>query len=640
MRKMSSPLTLETLLILACVRRDLDAERIQDLVKRCPDWHVILRGVERWSLAPLVYTSLRQADPTGQVPDHVAERLRHLYRRQTIYWIDQREVLREMLQRLSEASVPAIVLKGAALATLVYPSPALRPTRKVDLLVRPRDAARAEALLKSMRDAPASPATAGAGAGPDRHPGLRHRSGRRMSLLDVCTHILTLRRPADRLPAAHIPIEHFWERARPAQIESVAALVFSPEDLLLHIALDLAFAGQFVGHARTLCDIGQTCGRYGDAIDWSQVITHARAYQTVKPLYYALRWARELVGAGVPSQALAELRGEFKQVPLEERLIAAGARQAILPDQAAASIPSVARLAAHLLKHHRAKDGVTTAIRHLGRLCQRRLQPLRLSSEPRRALGTGVDLRAQPSAIAIVLPVYRPRLDDEVLATVDRAIALLQHGDWHLVAPMSLETSFYEKRYGKAIVRFPDACLDLRRNYNRLLLTDEFYATFAQYEYMLVIQDDVYVLRDDLAYWQARRFDYIGAPWPMGLEYVLSMSPKPGIHGHTVTAYVGNGGFSLRRIAACRQLLAEFAEEAAWFGKNENEDMFFAVFGQFSQQFTLPSLRVAAAFAWEVRLPRMHALCEGQLPMAIHAYDRHDPEFFARTIHHAASSSS
>ena len=136
MRNMSSPLSLETLLVLACVRRDLDAERIQDLVKRGPDWHAILRGVERWSLAPLVYTSLRQAAPTGQVPDPVAERLRHLYRRQTIHWIDQREVLRETLQLFSEAGVPAIVLKGAALATLVYPSPALRPTRKIDLLVR------------------------------------------------------------------------------------------------------------------------------------------------------------------------------------------------------------------------------------------------------------------------------------------------------------------------------------------------------------------------------------------------------------------------------------------------------------------------------------------------------------------------
>ena len=457
------------------------------------------------------------------------------------------------------------------------------------------------------------------------------------TLVDVCTHFLNLR-PVDRLPAAQIPIEKLWERARPAQIESVATLVFSPEDLLLHVALDLAFADRFVGHARTLCDIGQTCGRYGDAIDWSQVIAAARAYQTVKPLYYALRWARELVGADVPSQALAELRGGFRQLPLEDRLMVTAGRQAILPDPIAAPIPNVARLAAHLLKHHRAKDGVTMAFRHLGRVCQRRLQRLRLSSEPRRALGTGVDLRAKRSAIAIVLPIYRARLGDEVLATVDRSIALLQHGDWYLVAPMSLETSFYEKRYGKAISRFPDACFDSVQSYSRLLLTDEFYATFAQYEYMLVIQDDVYVLRDDLAYWQARRFDYIGAPWPTGLEYVLSMSHKPGIHGHTVTAYVGNGGFSLRRIAACRQLLAEFAEEAAWFRKTgQAEDMFFSLFGPFSQQFTLPSLRVAAAFAWEVRLPRMHALCDGKLPMAIHGYNRHDPEFFACTIRHAAS---
>jgi hypothetical protein len=453
-------------------------------------------------------------------------------------------------------------------------------------------------------------------------------------------HILTPPGPAGRLPAAHIPIENFWERARPAQIESVAALVFSPEDLLLHIALDLSFARRFVGHVRTLCDIGQTCGRYGDAIDWSQVIAGARAYQTVKPLYYALRWASELVGAGVPSRALAELRAGFRQVPLEDRFIVAAARQAILPDQAAAPLPSFARLAAHLLKHDRAKHSVTVAFRHLGRVCQRRWQRLRLSSEPLPALGTGVDLRAPPSAIAIVLPIYRPRLDGELLAAVDRAIALLRHGVWHLIAPMSLETSFYEKRYGKAIVRFPDAYFDTLQNYSRLLLTDEFYATFAQYDYMLVIQDDVYVVRDDLPYWQARRFDYIGAPWLSGLERVLSMSHNPGLHGRTVTAYVGNGGFSLRRIAACRQLLAEFAEEAAWFRKNEAEDTFFGIFGQFSQQFTLPSLRVAAAFAWETSLSCMHALCDGQLPMAIHAYDKHDPEFFACTIHHAASSGS
>jgi Uncharacterised nucleotidyltransferase len=148
---MPPPLTLETLLTLACVRRDLDLERIQDLVKSGLDWQVILRRAERWSLAPLVFTSLRQADLTGQVPDPVAQRLCNLCRRQTIQWMVRRQVLRETLQRFSEANLPAIVLKGAALATLVYLSPALKPTRKVDLLVRQRNAARAEALLKSWR---------------------------------------------------------------------------------------------------------------------------------------------------------------------------------------------------------------------------------------------------------------------------------------------------------------------------------------------------------------------------------------------------------------------------------------------------------------------------------------------------------
>ena len=50
---------------------------------------------------------------------------------------------------------------------------------------------------------------------------------------------------------------------------------------------------------------------------------------------------------------------------------------------------------------------------------------------------------------------------------------------------------------------------------------------------------------------------------PLGRMVIprADMSPRPGIYGHELRAYVGNGGFSLRRIAACRRLLAEFPEE-------------------------------------------------------------------------------
>ena len=153
---MSSPFTLENRLLLACARTEPDVQRIQALVARGPDWQAILRKTERWGLAPLVYTNLRQAVHSGQVPTPVAERLRHLYHRDTIHGVARRELLRATLLRFAEANVPVIVLKGAALATLVYPSPALRPMRDIDLLVHRRDLDRVEAVLRSLRDA-ASP---------------------------------------------------------------------------------------------------------------------------------------------------------------------------------------------------------------------------------------------------------------------------------------------------------------------------------------------------------------------------------------------------------------------------------------------------------------------------------------------------
>jgi hypothetical protein len=81
---------------------------------------------------------------------------------------------------------------------------------------------------------------------------------------------------------------------------------------------------------------------------------------------------------------------------------------------------------------------------------------------------TAGGLRGRLPSLAIVLPIYRPRLKAEELAAVDRAVAILRHGDWYLIAPQSLDTSFYEQRYGKPIVRFPDAYFASKMSYNSL----------------------------------------------------------------------------------------------------------------------------------------------------------------------------
>jgi FkbM family methyltransferase len=370
---MSPPLTLENSLVLACVRTEPDVQRIRELVERCPAWPVIVRKAERWRVVPSVYLQLRRDAQSGRVPVPVAEGLKHLYYRDTVHGIVKRELLRLALLRFAEASVPVIVLKGAALATLVYQSHALRPTGRIKLLVHRRDLARVGAVIRSLREA----------------PGALVGGRQRYTLLDV-RHDIFGQHSVEEMPAAvGIPIEDFWTRARPVQIASVPTLVFSHEDLLLHLAMHLT-ADAFVGRLRTLCDIGEICKRYGDTIDWSQVIARACAYDLAKPLYYSLHLARELVGAGVPFQALMALRASFDQLPLEDRFIAASARRALLHDaQSPSRLATVTALGVRLLLTGRARDSVTIVGRRLARACEGPLR--RLAARPDPSPSRGAD---------------------------------------------------------------------------------------------------------------------------------------------------------------------------------------------------------------------------------------------------------
>ncbi|MBC7174256.1 MAG: nucleotidyltransferase family protein, partial [Polyangiaceae bacterium] len=60
---------------------------------------------------------------------------------------------------LDARGIPVMALKGAALHALIYEDPADRPLSDVDLLVRPRDHARAIVALESIGFRPVAPTT-------------------------------------------------------------------------------------------------------------------------------------------------------------------------------------------------------------------------------------------------------------------------------------------------------------------------------------------------------------------------------------------------------------------------------------------------------------------------------------------------
>ena len=98
---------------------------------------------------PRSFTST-SAVPVSDFPPHTRRQLlaltvRHR-RRNDIY----SRVLREVLDAFNAAGIDAVVLKGAALAHVLYPAVGLRPMSDIDLLVDPQLTRRAQALLAEL----------------------------------------------------------------------------------------------------------------------------------------------------------------------------------------------------------------------------------------------------------------------------------------------------------------------------------------------------------------------------------------------------------------------------------------------------------------------------------------------------------
>ncbi len=212
---------------------------------------------------------------------------------------------------------------------------------------------------------------------------------------------------------------------------------------------------------------------------------------------------------------------------------------------------------------------------------------------------------------------------------------------------------------GLPIERFADGYFSTHWGYNRLLLGREFYERFAGFDYMLVCQLDCLVFRDALLAWCDRGCDYIGAPWFHGFRDDVNR----GFLG------VGNGGFSLRRIAACLRVLeipgwrvlrspmCQWRVQHGHMGRlrrltrlpqllamclgyrnnlrwrfndsGEYEDLFWGFDApRFDREFRVPDVKTALDFAFEYAPRFCLEQNGGRLPFGCHAWEKTDPEFW------------
>jgi hypothetical protein len=235
----------------------------------------------------------------------------------------------------------------------------------------------------------------------------------------------------------------------------------------------------------------------------------------------------------------------------------------------------------------------------------------------------------------IVIPIYKQKLTEEEQFAVDRTFKILGHYPITFFGPQGLLVDYYVERYSLARFKFfRKNFFESVQSYSRLLVSSEFYRAFEVNEFVLLVQPDVYIFKDDLITWLDKGYDYVAAPWPSGIAININFGKFTNSgRGGMYTAYVGNGGFSLRRVKRCQELIEEHGDVADWFAQTgSNEDLFFSFMGGLSGDFNIPNLITASYFGMELEPERLWQLNGQRLPMGAHAYNQYSPEFWRKFI--------
>lgn len=234
----------------------------------------------------------------------------------------------------------------------------------------------------------------------------------------------------------------------------------------------------------------------------------------------------------------------------------------------------------------------------------------------------------------VLVPIYKPTLNAFEQYSVDHSMNSLCNQKVLFIGPQGLDISYYSKRYPNAHFKnYSPHYFESILGYNHLLLSQSFYTEFLDYEFMLVLQTDAIVLRDELDWWCAQPFDYVGAPWPDGLELFVNLGKFEGNKGRRVRATVGNGGFSLRRIHKCIALIKEFPVAVDHFERSgSSEDLFFTFMAPLASDFIMPNEITASRFSLELNPSFYYAINGNQLPMGGHAWWKYDFDFWRNVL--------
>lgn len=269
------------------------------------------------------------------------------------------------------------------------------------------------------------------------------------------------------------------------------------------------------------------------------------------------------------------------------------------------------------------------------------------------------------SHFVIVIPIYKNYSDLTIgeKKSLQRSLEVFENNDLVLLVSDSISISSYKSCLKNKILY---KCISNSHFYNtdtysKLLISSYFYSLFNSYKWMLICQLDAYVFKNVLhSYVDRNDFFFIGAP-------VVNTNIKDWEN----QTWVGNGGFSLRRIDECikvSQKLEFIKTKLNIFpsfllmgnsfisgvfrltlekifkikfnkfllrylnGYKVNEDIFWCLWvPTFLTNFKISDIYTASRFSFETSPKEMYNSIL-QMPMGCHAWEKYDPDYWSKYI--------
>ncbi|MDX8413956.1 MAG: nucleotidyltransferase family protein [Mariprofundales bacterium] len=231
---------------------------------------------------------------TGGVvlPPAIVTAVVDMLREQAIERNQMRRAAGEVLQRLADAGVAVVVLRGLALAETLYPRVDLRVQSDLDLLVAPAAIAAALEVLQDLGFTPIN----------SWQP---HLLGRGSVLIDLHDEPLGAARIRSWQQLTPMNVDTFFVHAFASSVSGGPALLV-PDVIQLPWLCFHATKHSFERMV-WLWDIALLANKITNDDGWDGAVTMVAQLQLQRPCYFSLRYASERLGANVPAAVLAAL---------------------------------------------------------------------------------------------------------------------------------------------------------------------------------------------------------------------------------------------------------------------------------------------------------------------------------------------